>query len=641
MYVNDLHNNLPSARDPTKTPNELCGLPTRDPTDYHPFGSVAYVHIPETDRWRKKLAPRAKKMIYLGPDHSAKANRYYDETKGKIYVSSHARFTDRYPHEIKEDDQRTTETEDTSDTEDTSYSTTDQDEPSYQEAINSHEKHLWTETMNEELKSLQDQQTYEEIDISAVPKGTNIVTSKWVLRKKRDQLGNIVKFKARTCARGFTQTKGIDYDETYAPTAHLTSFMILISIAATRNMKTFHFDFDTAFLNGEADHIIHMRPPAGVGTDRTIWRLKKSLYGLKQAGHIWNKLLDQTLKNLGFVSGHADCCMYTKTYDDGVVIMVVHVDDLAGVATTTNLIERLEKELRERFKLKNLGPLSHYNGIRITRSTDRYTMTQGAYTQKMLSQHRMDECNPKATPMEHSKLETAQDEVVEQTRYRAIIGGLLFLAKRTRPDILTATSILSRFNHCPGPTHHAAARQVLAYVKGTSTFGLVFKAPETPPAKFKIITKVDSDYANDLLDRASTTGYIIYLNNHPIVTRSTKQERPALSTTEAEYVAEAEAAKETEWVCHVLDQLQIDYETPIMYADNKGGIRLAQNKSISQRTKHIDVRHHYIRHLVENKRLEIRHISTDENTADFFTKPLKEPTFRKHRSQLCLEATDL
>lgn len=681
-YVNALHNNLPSIRDATRTPNQIIGYDELEATDFHVFGSVAYVAIQPGQRksGTKHLGPRAVKMYYMGPDNKAKGNRFYDNVKDRIVVSAHARFTEQLQtidrasdyyedsepvpvtlenirrsieeekmwcahtnllRELEEEPLWEPENEEDDDEElwesGKTFVTLRGDEPTYRQAMESVEAQEWKQAMQEEYESLKSMETFIELKREDLPTGSKVVTSKWVLKRKRDENGKVVRYKARLVARGFSQVKGDSYDETFAPTTGLTTTRLILILAQLLEVITFHFDVKTAYLYGEVEHDIYMAPPKGIdGTDGTLWKLLKSIYGLKQAGFVWNRLLDELLCKYGFERSECEPCLYVLYKGNNFIIMNIHVDDMGGITTDKEMVKDLEFYLSKHVEIKHLGELRHFNGIKIERNQECIALSQLPNIMELLESNRMERCNPKATPMEQNlKLKIAEaEEIVNQSWYRTNIGKSLYIARCTRPDITTAVSILSRYSTGPGKEHHDAVNRLLGYLQGTKTLKLIFSGTIGEGLELKIF--VDSDWAGCVVDRKSTTGYTIFLNGNLLSFRTLKQKITALSSCEAEYIAFSTAIQELIWILQLLKHMRMKCKTPIVYVDNQGAIDLVRKATVGDKSKHIDIRYHFARQLLRDGVFELQHIAGTENPADLFTKALNKTLFRKHQSALGL-----
>ena len=284
--------------------------------------------------------------------------------------------------------------------------------------------------------------------------------------------------------------------------------------------------------------------------------------------------------------------------------------------------------------MTDLGHVHYYLGIEVIQHPKFIFLSQKKYIGDLLNKFGMDECNPLTTPMEQNlKLTSIEGKEFEDaTKYRQLVGSLIYLTT-TRPDISFAVGILSRFMQKPCEGHWSAAKRVLRYLKGTQDFGLKY----TQVGDFSLIGYSDSDFDGDKETGVSTTGYTMSLGSGAVSWRSRKQSVPTYSTTEAEYVAAAEATKEIVWLRKILEDLQMKqmYSTPLMI-DNTSAIKLAKNPKFHDRTKHINTKYHLIRHHVQAKTIHLHHCSTNEQTADIFTKALGREKFEKFRSMLGL-----
>jgi hypothetical protein len=237
-----------------------------------------------------------------------------------------------------------------------------------------------------------------------------------------------------------------------------------------------------------------------------------------------------------------------------------------------------------------------------------------------------------STPMEVGSRLTSKESseaAANATAYRSIVGGLLYAATLTRPDITYATKVVSRFMSEPKSTHLKAAKRIVQYLKGNNTFALKYhKTGES----LKITAYSDADFAGDVSTRKSTTGYIVLINNQPVSWRSAKQTSVSTSTVEAEYLAASLTAKESMWIKNLVEEIITSKcDGPILlHVDNAGAKTLAEAKMINTLTKHIDVSYHLIRHFVQHGQIKIISCDTKENIADIFTKPLSACVLKIH-----------
>jgi hypothetical protein len=501
--------------------------------------------------------------------------------------------------------------------------------PTIQEARKRSDWPKWEDAIQKELESLKRAGTWE---LVKRPPDTNVVDSKWVLRIKKNSAGEIDKYKARLVARGFTQIYGIDYYETYAPVARLASFRILLALAARNNWPVHSFDFDSAYLNSkfEEDEVIYVEQPPGYETkDRRywVWRLWKALYGLKQGARNWYEALFKALKELGFIRIEADHGMFLKRIGSDIIILAVHVDDCAVTGNSMGPIEKFMKEMNEKYKLTDTGPASWLLGIKITRDFANRTLSlsQHAYIDAIITKYNFNDLKPLATPIDPSvplsksqspsKLEDVAK--MKSVPYREAVGSLMYAAMGTRPDIAFATSTVAQFCENPGWVHWEAVKRIFRYLLGTKSLELVYGGERRG-----LVGYVDADGASQEHRRA-ISGYVFMVDGSAVSWSSKKQELVTLSTTEAEYVAQIHAAKEAVWLRRFLSELFGPIQGPTtLFSDSKSAIALAQDGHYHARTKHIDIRYHFIRYVIEAETIKLVYCSTDDMTADTLTKAL-------------------
>lgn len=436
------------------------------------------------------------------------------------------------------------------------------------------------------------------------------LSTKWVFTIKRDAVGNLLCHKARLVARGFEQRQGIDFDLTYAPVARLDSIRTLLVICASRNYRLLQFDISTAFLNRKLDEEVMIEPPAGleIGSCKQL-RLNKALYGLKQAPRAWNSAFDRSLIDLGLKPTKSDPCVY----EGKEIFPLIYVDDTLVMGSDKEKFQKLVDKLRDRFKLKQLEG-GQFLGMRIDRQDVKLFLSQERYINDMAEKFKLDEARGRPTPISDISSLTDAAGADTETPYRAAIGSLQYLACCTRPDIMFATNLLARFSNSPKAEHWAAAKQLIRYVVSTKTYKLTYQtANEMRPIVFS-----DADWAGDPTDRKSTSGLVISLAKGPVIFSSRKQTTTAQSSTEAEF----EAVKELKWLTQLLNELDIEFEEPVLRVDNHSTIRQIKNNDIKRRSKHIDVKYHFIREQFQNKLFALETVPTEKNRADLLTKPL-------------------
>ena len=487
---------------------------------------------------------------------------------------------------------------------------------SYNEAINCNEREQWLQAMHEELQSLNKNNTWTLVD---KPKDRRIINCKWVFKIKKDTKGDIMKFKARLVAVGSSQTHGIDYVETFSPVIKWETVKILLTICET---PLIHIDISSAYLHGNLEEEIYMQQPPGFKTDNQVCLLNKSLYGLKQSGRVWNDTLSNSLKKFNMVQSDYDPCLYTSK----TTILLVYVDDILIGGNSNNLIKHLDNN----FKIKNLGIVNQFLNVKFTYHNDKIILNQTNYINELLIKYNMIGCNPTNTPLIKSNDDGAKLTIEKISLYQQIIGNLIYLANSTRPDLLFCTSYLSRFMTNPKTIHLTSAKRVLRYLKGTINFSLSLNKPNcsknygkssSPGNAINILGISDSDYANDYSSK-STSGYLLLLNNNPVVIKSQLQKIVTLSSTEAELTALTDLLKTIIWVKNLLNELNVFSETILVQTDSNSAIKLLKHPKINARTKHIRTRIAFIKQTLSLFNIELQHISTNENMADILTKPV-------------------
>ena len=501
----------------------------------------------------------------------------------------------------------------------------------YNQAMSSPNKHLWIAAMQEELNAHQINGTWA---VEDNPRDHRPISAKWVYDVKRDANNNPIRYKCRLVARGFQQSEGIDYDETFAPVAKMKSVKLLLALAAHFDLEVKQLDFDTAFLNATLSHTVYMKLPPGCGAPPgTVVRLVKSLYGLKQAGHDWNELIvGFIIKSLGYTQLKCDTCLFIKrTADNRCIILALYVDD------TPVLYDKLDEDIwladkakiESAFKIKDIGDCTWFLNMRVTRDRTNHsiTLSQSAYVEQVLERFAMSDCKPVVNPCVDYDLYHPPEGVDRtplepklQNLYQQIVGALNYAAETTRPDISYAVNQLGRFNAQAQQHHFGAAKHVLRYLRGTANLGLEFKRFTKGPIDVSIFT--DASWGNDLEDRRSTSGMIVRLNGNPITWSTKKQKTVARSSTEAEYVAGAMTTSEAIWMITVIEELLGIRVTPRLLCDNQSAIMLVKNDAFHQRTKHIDISHHFIREQYKAKNITIEYCPTEKQDADILTKAI-------------------
>jgi transposase InsO family protein len=501
------------------------------------------------------------------------------------------------------------------------------------EALNGTHATLWRAAAVMEMKNLRDRRTY---DLMALPRDRKAIDSKWVFTVKAKADGSIEKFKARLVAKGYNQRPGIDFNETFAPVAHSESQRMLLSLVTKMKLKLRQADVLNAFLCGDIDCDIFMKQPEGFTDDELpdyVCKLNKGLYGLKQAGHLFNVKLDKYLRdNLKFVKSVADPCVYFFQTDDIFIMLSLHVDDMLFAHNNGLEMDKIMNCLDKEFGIKDLGSPEQALGIRIHHDEGKNIvyLDQSVYIQELLTRFEMKNCKSCETPHQPGLYltESMCPDTADERRkmltipYRELVGALLYLATRTRPDLSYAVGQLCRFMSNPGPQHWIAAKRVLRYLQGTFRMGIKYEGSE-PVTGYS-----DSDWAGDPDQRRSTAGILFMMSSGPVSWKSHRQRSVALSALEAEYVSLSLAAREASWTKSLLSEIFINNFSPIsVHCDNQGAISIAKNRRTDSRTKHIDVRYHFTRDKIEDGTMSLHYLQTEIMPADYLTKPIDVKKF--------------
>jgi len=504
-----------------------------------------------------------------------------------------------------------------------------------EEALSGPEAEFWKAAMDEEMGTLGKMETWKKV---LLPEGRKAIGCRWVFTKKRDEHGNIIKYKARLVAQGFSQKPGTDYsnDGTFAPVMRFETLRTDLAFAAINNLKLRQFDVKGAYLHGRLTEEIYMMQPPGYDDESgAVCLLQRSLYGLKQAGNVWNHELNRVLLDIGFIQLKTDYCCYIRCQDDDFTILLVWVDDFLSLSTTDSQNDLIEHDLQAHFEVKSLGQPSMLLGIKLHQEDHLITLSQTHFIDTLLKKFGLENANPVSTPMDSNvKLDELEetDEIINQgepdpklsTGYATLIGSLMYLALGTRPDIAYSVNKLAQFTHNPKPKHWTAVKRIFRYLKGTRTHVLTYGGSDDLLSP-KINIYCDADWASNA-DRKSVSGYVITMAGGAVSWSSKKQATIALSTAEAEYIAATHVAKQVLWHRSLFRELRFPLPTTsTIFSDNQATISIAHHPEFHSRTKHIDIAHHFLRDLVENKTLNLVYINTRENLADLFTKALPKP----------------
>uniref|UniRef100_A0A2N9HZ71 CCHC-type domain-containing protein n=2 Tax=Fagus sylvatica TaxID=28930 RepID=A0A2N9HZ71_FAGSY len=475
---------------------------------------------------------------------------------------------------------------------------------------------LWQQVMTEELQALEKTHTWDLVDL---PHGKSAIGCKWVYKIKTKSDGSIERYKARLVAKGYAQEYGIDYEETFAPVARITSVRSLLAIAVVHQWPLFQMDVKNAFLNGDLTEEVYMQAPPGYSDcPDKVCLLRRALYGLKQAPRAWFAKFSSIVHQFGFSSSSHDTALFIRRSDKGMILLLLYVDDMIITGDDHSGISDFKLFLHQQFEMKDLGHLSYFLGLEVSSDSTGYYLSQAKYASDLLSRAGLTDTKVVSTPLEMNARLTPLDgtPLSDATLYRQLVGSLVYLTV-TRPDIAHAVHLVSQFLSAPHSTHYAAVLHILRYIKGTMFHGLHFSAHST----LDLCAYSDADWAGDPTDRRSTTGFCFFLGDSLISWRSKKQHIVSRSSTEAEYRALADTTSEFLALRWLLEDMGVTHSSPtVIHCDNHSAIQIAHNDVFHERTKHIEIDCHLVRHHLSAGILHLLPVSSSDQTADIFTK---------------------
>ena len=472
--------------------------------------------------------------------------------------------------------------------------------------------------------------------------GAKAIGCKWVFKTKRDSLGNIERYKPKLVAKGFTQQEGIDYTETFSPVSKKDSFRVIMALVAHFDLELQQMDVKIAFLNGDLEEEVYMKQPEGFSSsdgEHLVCKLKKSIYGLKQASRQWYLKFHDIISSFGFVENIMDQCIYQKTSGSKICFLVLYVDDILLATNDKGLLYEVKQFLSKNFNMKDMGEASYVIGIKIHRERSQCILglSQETYINKVLERFRMKDCSPSVAPIvkgDRFNLNQCPKNELEQEQmknipYASAVGSLMYAQVCTRPDIAFAVGMLGRYQNNPGIDHWRAAKKVMRYLKGTKDYMLMYRRTDD----LEVVGYSDSDFAGCVDSRKSTSGYVFMFASGAVSWRSSKQTLTATSTMEAEFVSCFEATSHGVWLKSFISGLRIvdSISKPLkVYCDNSAAVFLAKNNKSGSRSKHIDIKYLAIRERVKENKVVIEHISTELMIADPLTKGMPPKSFKDH-----------
>ncbi|GJT09420.1 putative ribonuclease H-like domain-containing protein, partial [Tanacetum coccineum] len=479
------------------------------------------------------------------------------------------------------------------------------------------EDESWVDAMQEELLQFEIQKVWILVDF---PYGKKAIGTKWVYQNKKDERGVVVRNKARLVAQGHRQEEDIDYDEVFAPVARLEAIRIFLSFASYMGFIVYQMDVKSAFLYGKIDEEVYVSQPPGFLDPKypeKVYKVVKALYGLHQAPRAWYATLSTFLLKNGYRRGTIDKTLFLKKDKHDIILVQVYVDDIIFGSTKKSWCDEFEALMKSRFQMSSMGELTFFLGLQVKQKPNGIFISQDKYVAEILKKFDFASVKTASTPIETQKPLVKDEEAsdVDVHLYRSMIGSLMYVTA-SRPDIMFAVCACSRFQVTPKTSHLSAVKRIFRYLKGKPKLGLWYPRESS----FDLESYSDSDYAGANLDRKSTTGGCQFLGRRLITWQCKKQTIVATSTTEAEYVAAASCCGQVLWIQNQMLDYGFNFMNTKIYIDNESTICIVKNPVYHSKTKHIAIRHHFIRDAYEKKLIQVLKIHTDDNVADLLTK---------------------
>ena len=361
---------------------------------------------------------------------------------------------------------------------------------------------------------------------------------KWVFKTKLNENGEVDKCMARLVAKGYAQQHGIDYTKVFAPVARWDTIRMIIALVARNSCSVYRFDVKSDFLHGDLNEAVFVEQPQDYGKkgeEYKVYKLKKALYGIKQAPRAWYNRIEAYFVKEGFERCNCERTLFIKRGDGGKILIVsLYIDDLIFTGNDESMFVKFKNSMKLEFDMTDLGKMKYFLGVEVLQNLEGIYISQRKYAKDVLERFRMEKSNSVKNPIV-SGVRLMKDEEgskVNATMYKQLVGSLMYLTA-TRPDLMYMVSLINRFMASPTELHLQAAKRVLRYLKGIVDLGVFYRNE----GNGELMAYTDSDYAGDVDDRKSTSGYVFLLNEGAVSWSSKKQPVIALSTIEAEFVA--------------------------------------------------------------------------------------------------------
>ncbi|OMO87828.1 Integrase, catalytic core [Corchorus capsularis] len=395
----------------------------------------------------------------------------------------------------------------------------------------------------------------------------------------------------------------------------------------SKRWEVHQLDVNNDFLHGDLEEEVFMKIPQGFAkaNETRVCKLKKLLYGLRQASRNWYHKLTKALEDVGFRQSKADHPLFLYDKGETFLTALIYVDDVILAGNNGDKIQEVKSYLNDKFGIKDLGPLKYFLEIEAARSPAGIVLSQRKYALDILEESGMQGCKPSAFPMEqnHKLRADSNGPIIDAAQYKRLVGRLLYLTV-TRPDLTFAVNVLSQFVSAPRQEHMDAALRVLRYLKKAPGQGILLSAK----GDLFLTAYCDADWGGCLTTRRSRIDYFITLGGSPISWRTKRQQVVSKSSAEAEYRAMAVTVSELLWLRWLLTNLQSPQTEPTpLFCDNQAALHITANPVYHERTKHVEMDCYFVRERAQSREIAPRKISTGAQLADIFTKALGKDRF--------------
>ncbi|GKB59333.1 putative ribonuclease H-like domain-containing protein, partial [Tanacetum coccineum] len=438
---------------------------------------------------------------------------------------------------------------------------------------------------------------------------------------KKDERGIVIRNKARIVAQGHTQEEGIDYDEVFAPVARIEAIRLFLAYASFMGFMVYQMDVKSAFLYGQVEEEVYVCQPLGFEDPDypdKVYRVVKALYGLYQAPRAWYETLANYLLGNGFHRGKIDQTLFIKKQKGDILLVQIYVYDIIFGSTKKELCTEFKKLIKDKFQMSSMGELTFFLGLQVQQKKDGIYISRDKYVDEILRKFNYTDVKSTSTPVDLEKplVKDGDATDVDEHLYRSMIRSLMYLTA-SRPDIMFVVCKCARFQVTPKTSHLLAMKRIFRYLKGKPTLGLWYSRD----SRFELVAYIDSDYARVTQDRKSTTRGCQFLGNRLISWNCKKQTMIVTSTTKAEYVVATSCCRQVLWIQNQLLDYGYNFMNTVIYIDNNSTICIIENAVQHSKTKHIEIRHHFINDCNAKRLIQmVDKIDTRHNVADLLTK---------------------